>query len=104
MTDSSQASEMLKLARRILREDLLKQISPEDKYQALMVANAMAIAARQLQCHDPVPSDEDMRRLCLDIRAGEVNPGSPRFKETYELLLQQARQKVLISNPEHLDE
>jgi hypothetical protein len=104
MTDSSHAAEMLKLARRVLRDDFLKQISPEDKYQALMVANAMAIAARQLECDELVPSDEDMSRLCLDIRAGDVSPGSLRYEETYEVLLLQARQKVLISNPGYLDE
>ena len=130
MRDKPTGAELLKLARRIMREQLLEHIPPEKKYQALMIANTMAIAARQIEYGDEKEredlarvtsilgekSDPDnsaevqaaleecYRALSKDIREGRIVPGASRHDEVYELLYGQARQKVLESNPGYLDE
>ncbi|NQU58778.1 MAG: hypothetical protein HQ513_16240, partial [Rhodospirillales bacterium] len=79
-------------------------IPAEKKYLTLMVANAMAIVARQIELGDIKEDEEVTRRLCQDIRAGRVGPGSSDYDAVYDSLCEQARQKVLISNPGYLDE
>ena len=128
MRDRPSISEVLLLARRILRERLLEHIPPEEKYETLMIANAMAIAARQLSfgeepereelkriqeiLGDEKPSETGVHtatellscyeRLCKGIRSGEHAPSSKQYKNIYRLLRDQARQKVLESNPGYL--
>jgi hypothetical protein len=127
MRDKPGGAELLKLARRILRQQLLQHIPPEDKYSALMVANAMVIAARQMEFGDAIERQEldrvaqitgeetqgdDVqsslqdcyRRLSRDIRAGDVVPATAHYDAIYELLYDQAKQKVLESNPGYLKE
>ncbi|MBL6933011.1 MAG: hypothetical protein ISR45_08690 [Rhodospirillales bacterium] len=130
MRDKPDGAELLGLARRILREQLLEHIPPQKKYQALMVANSMAIAARQIEFGDGVEREElsmvanllgenpepensaavqsalqdCYRKLALQIRKGKIAPGSSSFDDVYELLLDQAKQKVRESNPGYLDE
>ncbi len=129
MRDRPSGAELLELARRILRQQLLEHIPPEDKYSALMVANTMAIAARQMAFGDSLEREELSRvaeifgevphadntadvqsaleecylRLSRDIREGKVAPGSPNYDLVYGLLHDQARQKVLESNPGYLE-
>lgn len=121
MRDKPDGPDLLKLARRILRNQLLKHIPAEDKYSALMVANVMAIAARQMEngdafereeltrlndllSNDVASLDEGYRVLSAEIRAGEIEPGTERHKSVYQLLLDQAREKVRESNPGYLEE
>jgi uncharacterized protein DUF6285 len=47
MTDKPDAAPLLEEARRTLLETLLPLLPPERRYDGLMVANAMAIAARE---------------------------------------------------------
>ncbi|MBC8269783.1 MAG: hypothetical protein H8E36_13625 [Rhodospirillaceae bacterium] len=91
------SSKLFELARRTQQGE-----GPHDKYTTLMIANAMAIVARHIEL-DENDDAEASNRLCQEIRAGEVIPGSTRYDEVYELLTDQARQKVLISNPGYLD-
>lgn len=105
MSDRSNAVALLELARRTLRQQLMDQITPQHKYTALMVANAMAIVARQMQLGFQNDDDEEaVRNLAREIRAGDIDPASTRYTEIYQLLCDQARQNVLISNPGYLDQ
>jgi len=104
MKDKSSGAELLELARRTLRGKLLEHIPPQEKYTALMVANAMAIVARQIELAAPKEDEQETRRLCQDIRAGNVAPGSPDYDTIYQSLRNQARNNVLISNPGYLDD
>ncbi|HJN24927.1 MAG TPA: DUF6285 domain-containing protein [Rhodospirillales bacterium] len=130
MRDKPGGAELLKLARKILREQLLEHIPAQKKYSALMVANTMAIAARQFEFGDARERDElsriaailgekidpasstevqtaletCYRKLSADIREGKVGPGSANFEAVSELLHDQAKQKVRESNPGYLDE
>lgn len=103
MSDTSTGSELLELARRTLRQQLLKHIPAEKKYTALMVAGAMAIVARQIEQGDNTPNEAQARQLCKNIRAGKVGPDSGDYDTVYKQLSDQARQNVLISNPGYLD-
>ncbi len=103
MKDKSSGAELLELARRTLRGQLLEHILPQEKYLGLMVANAMAIVARQIELGAPKEDEEERRRLCQDIRAGNIDPGSPDYDAVYQSLCDQARNNVLISNPGYLD-
>lgn len=104
MKGKSGGAELLELARRTLRRQLLEHVPAGHKYTALMVANAMAIVARQIEPGGEKENEEASRRLCRDIRAGNVGPGTPDHDTVYNLLCDQARQNVLISNPGYLDE
>lgn len=119
MRDKPAGSELLKLARNILRGSLLKHIPEADKYTALMVANAMAIAARQMEngeafeheelvrlrellADDAVSLEEGYRTLSNEIRSGAIEPGTTRSLAVSQLLRDQAVQKVRESNPGYL--
>jgi len=103
MKDKSSGAELLELARRTLRGQLLQHIPPQEKYMGLMVANAMAIVARQIELGQPKEDEAEAHRLCQDIRAGKVAPGSADYDTLYRSLREQARKNVLISNPGYLD-
>jgi len=128
MRDRPTGAELLDLAREILRGDLLPELPAEKKFPALMIANAMAIAARQMRAGD-TPAREQLaalaalyggpvavsggavierevtrlyRRLAEDIRAGRFDPGTPDHAAAFDLVREQARQKVAESNPKYL--
>lgn len=121
MRDEPSASALLTLAREVLRERLLPHIPPEDRYSALMVANVMAIAARRIDIGDGPErrelerlkriidlDDEDLsprqaleegyRRLGSEIRNGDLG----RSRAVYDILMEQALEKVRESNPGYL--
>ena len=47
--DKPAAADLLKTARSLMREELLAHLPAEQKLNGLMIANAMAIAARELE-------------------------------------------------------
>ena len=121
MRDEPSASALLTLAREVLREKLLVHIPPEDRYSALMVANVMAIAARRIDNGDEPERRElerlkriidlddrglsprealerGYRRLGSEIRKGDLS----RSRAVYDLLMEQAVEKVRESNPGYL--
>lgn len=104
MRDTPDAGELLETARRALVEDLLPALPHEKRYTALMVAAAMAIAAREAEAGDtPLEAEhealaalygangslEDLnRRFAADLRAG-------RFDEDPAAALAVLRRSVL---------
>lgn len=122
MRDRPTGAELLDTARRVLREELLPLLPAEQRHTALMVANALAIAARQLRAGDapeqeeraalgrllgyaePLPGlDELNRELGRLLRAGGADPGTPLYQAVREHLHTVARQRVAESNPRYLD-
>ncbi|WP_166362116.1 DUF6285 domain-containing protein [Pseudomonas akapageensis] len=65
------ASELLEIARQTLLDELLPQLPDSLRYQALMVANAMAIAGRE--CRDGERADA-IEALVLESLRGEAGP------------------------------
>ena len=131
MRDHPNGSELLATARKILRESLLPALPPERKHEALMIANAMAIAARQLERGDEPErrelaalstllgdgyaalADEGLglraaliaanRELSRRLREGGGDPGQARRAALFAHLRSVARQRVAESNPKYLE-
>ena len=127
MRDQPDGAALLVTAQKVLREKLLPQLPAHLKNEALMVANAMAIATRQLQA-GPGPIQDELEdlikllaaqagaisvdeagrlkqlnvELCASIRAGASDPGRPDHEATYQHLCRVARQRVQESNPKYL--
>lgn len=122
--------ELLETARLLLREELLHTLPEEKKLLALMIANTMGIAARQLAAGDApahnewisltrilgkdiassLPSDNLIehlsslnRELCASIREGKTDPDGVLRMPVGDHLREVARQKLLESNPKYLD-
>ncbi len=127
MTDKPDGAALLEEARRTLLETLLPLLPPERRYDGLMVANAMAIAAReagggdaslrdsvrQLTALFPAParaSGENLRtqllelevRLAREIRTGLCDAPGPRRDAVRDYLRQSATTRVRVSNPKAL--
>ncbi len=129
MRERPTGGELLTIARKVLREELMPLLPEERRYDALMVANAMAIAARQIAFGDAperrerqdlagllgetVERDGVMavseavgdltRRLSAEIRSGEFDPGTPRHDAVHMFLLDVTVQKLLESAPKYLE-
>lgn len=113
------AGNLLETARGVLRDRILPALPPELRYEALMIANAMAIAARQIATGDspvaeatarlralydaPEESAADLdARLVADLRAGAFDEPGPRRDAVYGHLLATARARAAESNPKAL--
>lgn len=129
MRDEPIGEQLLETARNVLREEILPALPPERKHAALMIANAMAIAMRQLKNgedgerrelrslasllghagrDEPAGAAELRRQLTeLDrefacaIRAGRGDVGAWRDAAAKHLM-GAIRAKVLESNPKYL--
>jgi hypothetical protein len=128
MTDRPNGAELLKIAREALMRELAAELPESKRYLALMIANAMAIAAREAELGDgadraeltslrmlfqePGPdTSEDVadrlealnRRLCAEIRAGKFSGGADEARLRAHLR-RSAEARVAISNPKALRE
>jgi hypothetical protein len=119
MTADQPAGEaLLEAARRLLLEELLALLPAERRYDGLMIANAMAIAARELRdagaaaaaaaqrlatFYEDATAEPDAlaRRLVADIRAGRFDDG-PAREQLVQLLRAELRGRLAISNPKAL--
>jgi transposase len=128
MREHPWGKDLLELARNVLRRDLIDQLPKENFFTALMLANAMAIAARQLDAGDRpeaeelaalaglygetcnAESREEMqrglnrlyRRLCREIRGGSYDPGTSLHAQVFNHLMDSTTRKVRESNPKYL--
>lgn len=119
--DSPDGAELLRQARRTLLDELLGVLPADKRYEALMVANAMAIARRELEAGDrrdarrlaleallgPGQGAEldavllsQHRRLAEEIRAGKRDAAA----DVHALLERDARARLEISNPKLLSD
>ena len=125
MTDRPNGAELLKIAREALTRELAAELPEGKRYLALMIANAMAIAARELELGDGADraeltslrmlfeeagadTSEDVRdrleawnrRLCAEIRAGKFSGAAEARLRDH--LRRSAEARVAISNPKAL--
>ena len=119
MRDRPDGAELLRQARATLLEDLLPGLPEDRRYEALMVASAMAIAARELAVREDREAeraaleailgaakgqdiaqalDSLLRRLAAEIRGGKRD----RDAEVHDLLLRDAADRLALSNPKRL--
>jgi hypothetical protein len=126
------AADLLDEARRTLLEVLLPLLAPDRRYDCLMVANAMAIAARDAR-HGPrllreevsglasllaasavaeshAPSQlhpllmELARRLAQEIRRGDYDAAGQRREAVRRHLRESVERRLRLSNPKALSE
>lgn len=90
-------AELLRVARAELLDALLPTIPESHRYAARMVANAMAIAARELEA--PPGREGDLATLAGEIRAG-VHDGAKEVEETLRAI---TRDRLAVSNPRVLE-
>ena len=108
LREPPEAAELLAAARDVLLNDLLPALPPDKAFAARMVANAMAIAARE-SAQDAAWQDAalarmggDARALAAAIRAGACDPGTPRHAEVAALLDDITRARCAVSAPRAL--
>lgn len=111
------APELLEITGTALRTELLPALPPERRYQGAMVGNALAISLRALRLGAAASEAERegllgllgdqesglgalRARLCREIRAG-LHDGE-RSAALRAHLREAVRQRLAISNPEHL--
>ena len=105
MVDNTHGERLLETARELLREELLPALPAHQRHAALMIANAMAIAARELNRRDDASLNAARaaadRQLCASIRAGRVDEGAAAA-QVHAQLLASTRARVEVSNPKYL--
>jgi hypothetical protein len=116
MLELPDADGLLEAARDVLLRELLPHLPEAKRFEARMVANAMAVARRDVAA-DPAPvlgrlrelldmpdaePDALLRRLAAGIRAGERDPGRPGAAAAAEALVALTRLRCTVSNPRAL--
>ncbi|RJG00828.1 DUF6285 domain-containing protein [Noviherbaspirillum sedimenti] len=128
MSDRPNGQDLLLTAREELMKRLLPALPAELRYSALMVANAMAIAARELDAGQSgdlrelaglqqllpgeataeAPVDGELlqhaltgyrKELCAQIRVGNFDAGKPSHQELLRHLAENVSHKLTLSNP-----
>ena len=109
-------ADLLKVAHATLSASVMPLVDRETRYEAALVANALAIAVRELELGAQARATErrlladlygtpestlaDLRaRLCRDLRAGAFGPA--RAEEVRMLLQQAVHWRLAISNPNY---
>lgn len=117
MREQPNAEALLAIARDVLKHDILPLLPSDQRYNLLMVANAMAIASRQCQ-QGYEPEQEELKRwqqglgsdallqscaveMSQNIRAGVYDSPDGRV-QLAKMLVPSVHQRVLESNPKAL--
>ena len=113
--EAPEGPSLLATARDALLQEILPKLSGTDAFTARMIANAMAIAAREAAQDDAWVSatrasmqrltgaaDAPDRALAAAIRAGAYDPGSAHHAEVAAMLRDAARRRCAISTPRAL--
>ncbi len=110
--EAPEGPNLLATARDALMAEILPKLTGTDAFTARMIANAMAIAAREAAQNDAWVAEmrATMQRLAGDaaapdrafaasIRTGAFDPGMTHHAEAAALLRQAARRRCAISGP-----
>lgn len=112
MREPPEGAALLMTAREVVLKELLPHLPEAQKFAARMVANAIAIAAREAVQEDWQQGaaadiarligdggDDPMRRFAAAIRAGHCDPGTALHDEAFRVLRETARRRAEVSNP-----
>ena len=116
MLERPDAAGLLDTARDLLLRELLPHLPEARRFEARMVANAMAIAQRGMAADEtPVLAglrallgmpdagpEALLRRLAAEIRAGARDPGRPGRADAAAALVALTRLRCAVSNPRAL--
>ena len=122
MNDRPDALELIRIANQTLTDVVLPDAKQEHLYPLRMIANALGIAARELQAHHADREQESHgldalynvsafteeltarnRKLTLDIRQGTFEKNPAREATLRQHLLTTARAKLAAANPKALN-
>ena len=129
MNNLPSAAELLAIARETLNSEIRPHVQDDARYTVAMIANAMAVAAREIAAgdaparaalarldllHGEGPRElhgealEDAiaahgRRLAADIRAGRYDTSDARRRAVLDHLRESVKAKLRISNPKALE-
>lgn len=88
MRDHPDGAELLQAARALLRDSVLPALPPEQRHNALMIANALGIAERQLRAGDaPALAEWRALRALLGFAGDDENPCAPPAADDLETAL-----------------
>lgn len=130
MNNLPEGTDLLEVARDALLAEVRPLLGDDAKYTAAMIANAMAIAAREAHAgeapalaalarlsrlHGEPPRDlhgaalmealsAHERRVAADVRAGRYDANDERQGELLQHLRESVEAKLRISNPKALNE
>lgn len=116
MLERPDGGNLLDTARDVLLQQLLPHLPEAQRFQARMVANAMAVARREALADaapalaalrdvmaEPTGAAEDLlRRLAQEIRAGAHDPGTAAHAPVAAALLALTRLRCGVSAPKAL--
>ncbi len=129
MRDRPDATELLDAACTAFAAQIVPHLPDAQRHAAGRIAEAMAIAAREMKAGEeplrrelaalaelydeslpPMPAREGLlrdlrrmnRRLAADLRAGVFDPADPRRERVHALLLAGTVQRVRETNPDEL--
>ncbi|WP_137179851.1 DUF6285 domain-containing protein [Roseomonas sp. AR75] len=102
MLERPDGPDLLATAREVLLKELLPALPPERAFAARMVANAMAIAAREAQADLSALAPRDLAVLARAIREGRHDPGTPTHDAVRAWLGDYARLRASVSAPKAL--
>ena len=121
MNDHPTPLELLRIANLTLQSALLPGATPEQRYPLRMIANALGIAARELEAHDKDRADETRglnllysdsrnfddlharnRQFARDIRSGAFEADFARQAQVRQHLVLTARRKLAAAYPKGL--
>ncbi len=95
-------AELLKIARKTLLENVLSS-NGDTRYNVLMIANAMAIAAREAEAGVAPMADAEERELARAIRAGEFDAAGGEQRKMLARLREAVLHRLSISNPKLIE-
>jgi hypothetical protein len=101
MQDRPDAPELLAALARWLHDDLRPTLPGEQRFMALVAANACAMLAREWVAEGPPPRDRaQQRELAQSIRAGEVDE---RWNDVLRQVRDDVRAKLAVAHPGYDD-
>ncbi len=110
----AEALSLLAVAHDVLKGEVTPEVPASVRFEALMVANAIRTAIRQIAAGEPAapaeaarlvreaggePGEDAERALCALIRAGAFDPGTPRHEALRQALLARVGERLAVSNP-----
>ncbi len=112
MREKPSGADLLDIAREVLRGDILPTLPDRNRYQALMIANAMAIVMRQLEADEGGLADvqaslgnllgaDGTPEQLNSTLASRVRSGDADGPEIWNALHNIALGKVAESNPKY---
>ena len=96
--DRPTPEELVEAVQEFLEEEVLPELDDRRlRFRTLVAMNALGIATRELSAGEAGPTDDELRALAEQIRAGEAPEG------TLALLKEQVAAKLRVASPRYLE-